>query len=458
MRLHLLLVLTFGIAVFSGCDDDPEPAAPAPENTEASESEAPAPEAEAQAEEPSATADSRVETRQLLRAGRRAVSAGDLDEARTHFDALLRAAPEAPRFWCEAGFVSLRAERFDEAERRLEHGLALYGPIHRISESLREALAMCLYNRGRVEDDRGDDTYAVDYYENSLRLRENATVRQRLEAALTSHLSADPESHTFADVEVDGNGLFKTQDREALAGAMSVAFRGYREFADEPVEFASVAHQASTAIPGGDAHVFSIVDEAEPTSNVSLAVALPRAGGYKIITTDLGLMDADGDRHTLEVSEVSASVSHGLLRVDFSVQANSYYVDMFEAEGLDCIVEGFLPNYTEQRSMVCTTDGTHQCVSLVRGVSAEPRTRLEADCTNETGDAVAAPEDLGHNTEAAAASYALTLAILPEGRLRMSRESGEVPEGAKVDETASLREWLADGPIELVEHRAPSPY
>ncbi|MFK8004205.1 MAG: tetratricopeptide repeat protein [Polyangiales bacterium] len=452
MRLHLVLMLA--LALFSGCDDDP--ATQAPENTEVSEvseeSEAPAPEAEAPTE------DSLAETRRLLRDGRRAASAGNLDEARTHFDALLRAAPEAPRFWCEAGFVSLRAERFDEAERRLDHGLALYGPIHRISESLREALAMCLYNRGRVEDDRGDDTYAVDYYENSLRLRENATVRQRLEAALTSHLSADPESHTFADVEVDGNGLFKTQDREALAGAMSVAFRGYREFADEPVDSASVSHEASAQLPGGDAHVFSIVDESEPTSSVMLGIALPRAGGYKIITTDLGLMDADGDRHTLEVENVSASISHGLVRVDFSVQANSYYVDMFDAEGLECVVEGSLPSYTEQRSMVCTTDGTHQCVSLVRGVSTEPRTRLEADCTNEAGESVAAPANLGHNTEAAAASYALTLSILPEGRLRMSRESGEVPESAKVDETASLREWIAEGPIELIEHRAPSPY
>lgn len=456
MRIQLHLILALAAFAFMGCDDEPE-AAPSPEPTEVAEAEEAESAPVVEAEEPSAE-DTVRETRRLLRAGRAAASAGDLDEARTHFDALLRVSPEAPRFWCEAGFVSLRAERMGEAERRLDHGLALYGPIHRISESLREPLAMCLYNRGRVHDDQGDDTYAVDYYRNSLRLRENATVRERLEAALTSHLSEDPGSHTFANVEVDANGLFKTQDRDALAGAMRVAFRGYNDFDDEPADSASVAHEASSPIPGGDAHVFSVVDEAAPTSNVFLAIALPRAGGYKVVTTDLGLMDEDGERHTLEVNDVSASVDHGLLRVDFSVEVNSYYVDMFEAEGLDCVVEGFLPNYTEQRSMLCTTDGTHQCLSLVRGVTAAPRTRLEADCTNPAGDAVPAPEGVGHNTEDAAPSYALTLTLLPEGRLRMSRESGEVPEGAKVDETASLREWLAEGPMELVDYRAPTPY
>lgn len=447
-------MLALMLAVFSGCDDDPEPRAPAPENTE-TETEAPAPVVEA--EEPSAEESFR-NTRQLLQAGRTAASAGDLDEARTHFDALLRAAPEAPRFWCEAGFVSLRAERLDEAERRLDHGLALYGPIHRISESLRVPLAMCLYNRGRVHDERGDDTNAADYYLNSLRLRENVTVRQRLAAARAAQPRASGDSHTFGNVEVDATGLFKTRDPEALRGAMRMAFRGYQQFSDEPVGYASVGDRASATVPGGDAHIFTVNDESVPHATVFLAVALPEVEGYRIITTELGMMDEDGDDLMLEVNDVVATVSHGLLRIDFSVEMNSYYNDVLREEGLYCLIEGYLPNTTEERSMVCTTDGSRQCLSLVRAVRAEPGNRIEATCTNDAGDAVAAPARLGFDTEAAATNYALTLSILPEGRLRMARVSGEVPESAKVGETASLLEWLAEGPMELVEHRTPSPY
>jgi tetratricopeptide (TPR) repeat protein len=94
---------------------------------------------------------------------------------------------------CEAGLQAHRLGRLDAALEHLDRGVARAGPP--------STKAACLYNLGRVLEDRGDPGGAEDCYADSLALRPNATVSERLEAL---RASADEDGEGAGDESDEG--------------------------------------------------------------------------------------------------------------------------------------------------------------------------------------------------------------------------------------------------------------
>ena len=126
-----------------------------------------------------------------LREGRRLAHANDHEGALRELEAGLAITPTDATVLCEAGLQAYRLGRLDAALDHLNRGVARAGPP--------STKAACLYNLGRVLEDRGDPGGAEHCYVDSLALRPNATVSERLEAL---RASAD-EDDEGADDESD---------------------------------------------------------------------------------------------------------------------------------------------------------------------------------------------------------------------------------------------------------------
>lgn len=116
----------------------------------------------------------------VLRRARLASHEGRHARAFALIEPLLEQNPRGRRLHCEAGYLAYRAGELDRAGELLDTGLRLHGPPADVPETLRRALAMCLYNRGRLHEDREERGRAAALYRVSLGLRPNRVVRARL--------------------------------------------------------------------------------------------------------------------------------------------------------------------------------------------------------------------------------------------------------------------------------------
>jgi tetratricopeptide (TPR) repeat protein len=127
--------------------------------------------------DPRLAAQERVKTMAAeLRRGRALANKNQHAEAVKAFDAALRAVPDEPRVLNELGFSLRAAGDLARAEEICKKAAQTKEPPLR---------APALYNLGRVLEQRNDKAGAIAAYSESLKLRENKTVRERL-------LSLDP--------------------------------------------------------------------------------------------------------------------------------------------------------------------------------------------------------------------------------------------------------------------------
>jgi tetratricopeptide (TPR) repeat protein len=107
-----------------------------------------------------------------LRRGRQLASQGQHAEAVAAFDAALRAVPDEPRVLLELGWELRAAGNLPRAEEICRRAVQM--------STTDPDRAKALYNLGRVLESKGDKPNAIVAYRDSLRLRENKTVRERL--------------------------------------------------------------------------------------------------------------------------------------------------------------------------------------------------------------------------------------------------------------------------------------
>ncbi len=120
--------------------------------------------------------------REALAEGRRLSRAGQHPAALAAFERALALDPSSPRLRCEAGYVAYLAGDLSRAERYVTSSLQAFLAANVVPETQRQATAMCLFNAGLVYEARERASEAIDAWRRSLALRENATVRARLQA------------------------------------------------------------------------------------------------------------------------------------------------------------------------------------------------------------------------------------------------------------------------------------
>lgn len=149
-----------------------------------------------------------------LREARALAHAGDASRAAPLFAQLVAERPASRRLRCEAGLVALHAGLVDDAEREIVRALDHWSAS--ADESERNALAMCLYNRGLVAEARSDASAAATAYQRSIELRPNATVSAHLGAidATTDDddESVDPDDPTEAEVNALSDGVYTLEE------------------------------------------------------------------------------------------------------------------------------------------------------------------------------------------------------------------------------------------------------
>ncbi len=135
-----------------------------------------------------------------LHAARRLYREGRYADAHAAMTELVERSPLSPRRRCEAGLFAFRAGELEKAELQLDRGISLFDPRGLVDESVRNSLAMCLYNRGLLHEARGERVQAAAVWERSLTLRPNQTVVERYaRLGVTSSAGSPPEP---ADYEV----------------------------------------------------------------------------------------------------------------------------------------------------------------------------------------------------------------------------------------------------------------
>ncbi|MFK7992459.1 MAG: tetratricopeptide repeat protein [Sandaracinaceae bacterium] len=440
---HLRIALT--LLLLAGCGAEATTPSPAPapepataEPTEPASDEPPAaPNAAPSSPEPATV-------RRLLNEGREALHGGDADTANTRFTALLELAPAAPRFWCEAGFVSLRAGDRTTAAQRLDTGLGMYGAPPDIDEALREALAMCLYNRGRVYEEEHESEMAIRMYEQSLTLRDHPSVVAHRDAMVQEHRTTPVDPSYVQGIQRSEDHVFMTTDLARLTQALPAAMQTHDGL---PVR---VESRAQIDIEGRRAEVFEIDGAEEPYSSLSLAVALPVRGGYRLQMTELTWFDADGDESSAAVSNVSAAIEHGLLRVEAELRSESYVQDLFDRPGGGtCYLEGYARPHVERFTLLCTLDGTGQCGRIRRSAAHEGSdSEFDVSCEDEDGHAVDDAPAPPPMRASALPAYALGLAVGADGRITLSPESGTPPSylDSWFEAPWTLRRWITEAP------------
>lgn len=118
---------------------------------------------------------------EALREGRRLTRAGQHAEALARFEAALAIDATSWRVQCEAAFVAWRAEDDEAADAHLERAMNGMPPGF-VAEEQRAPKAMCLFNAGLVYEAHGQTDDARAAWQESVRLRPNATVEARLAA------------------------------------------------------------------------------------------------------------------------------------------------------------------------------------------------------------------------------------------------------------------------------------
>jgi hypothetical protein len=143
-----------------------------------------------------------VRVEEALREGRRLTREGQHTDALARFQEALAIDRGAWRVACEAGFVAWRAENLEAADRLVRDAMNGMPPGF-VPEAQRVPTAMCLFNAGLVRQARGEPEAARDMWAESLRLRDNATVRARLAALPPAEDRRRPWERMPATVTID---------------------------------------------------------------------------------------------------------------------------------------------------------------------------------------------------------------------------------------------------------------
>jgi hypothetical protein len=258
--------LSVAIVLAIACDRpaDPAPVATAPTKVQTPDAKTPpepsTPTTPTKPTAPTVTKEMRAEYHAHLEKGRKLSKAGDWAEAIEELEAALDVFPGDDRAMGELSWAAFSSGDHAKA-REMAHAAALAATSPKVK-------AAALYNLGRAEEASGRIAEARTAYTESIALRPNKTVAQRLaaldqSASVAEHPCATPQSEplvceclmksvTEPDVEPDctleptGNSDFKI----ATYATSDVGERNVMVVARQPTGWAVVAELASVYNPG----------------------------------------------------------------------------------------------------------------------------------------------------------------------------------------------------------------
>jgi tetratricopeptide (TPR) repeat protein len=430
----ILLVLTSLLAGACRCGEEPTPTSSAPPSSappsSAPPSSAPATATAAVATHTPPTAEQRHHVAELLRTGRTAEQNGDHAAAQAAFDEAVQLVPHDPRLLCEAGFVAHRAGHTALAAQRIDTAIAAFGPPSSVSGAGRDHLAMCLYNRGLVDEALGDPAQAVVHYNESLALRPNAVAQQHRDQA-----AASPQAAHVSDTidglpaELRDGGLFvQTTDRARLEQAMRMAFSG-----DDGYGYAVEPHDVSldvlVEIPGtGDAPRPTIIYATHGVMDHAV-VALPADGGWFLVIVDEGGNGEHGGQNwSFELASAQHSMLGDYLRVDVRGTRGDHATGMPDLPTgftADNCYEDIDRSYGFVSTAICRTGARPGCFVVTETHTDANDEDLLYQCTNASGESIDYPGGNDQTLHHDAIDRPITLA--PDGRFSIASYGTDPP-------------------------------
>lgn len=446
-RLHLVALGLVSLACSGEASRPPSSASPSPlaapasstvlAPTPAPDPAAPSPPTSRVRATPSATDLARARAR--LAEARRADRAGDHEGALAALDEVLAVLPSDPRLMCEAGFVAHRAGRSELAATRIDAALAAFGPPGAQRGADVPRLAQCLYNRGLVDEARGDLVGAADHFRASLALRPNAAVESALHRAST-RAAEGREGETMGGVPVEVGArsmLVHARDRTALETAMRVGLAGLAN--DGSTDRTTDETRVEVLAEGSGLVLYGVTTPDFLSTEQDVIVARPEGDGFRLVLA-AGEYASTEHGDVVTISGARITTLDRFVRVDFEVASTMYLDDdSFDDEGAGAPTCAGVTRVTSRdvRTIVCRTTPELACFALATQHASEDD--LEVDCYDEGGRPVDPPDAGAPSTT----SYALTLAASAEGALVIGVGRGTPPDADTLVGTHTFDELVA---------------
>lgn len=281
----------------------------------------------------------------LLAEARRLSAAGQHAEALAQLESALAIDRGAWRVACEAGYVAWRADDLAAAERHVREAMNAMPPGF-VPDAARAPTAMCLFNAGLVAEAGGHTDDARAMWEESLRLRENATVRARLAA-----LPPVVESHRPWETMPPSASI----DELVLAMRTDFASTGLAGFGPGTRESDDIPLDATAIAGGGDA-----------LSAYRVHASFPASDGGQLVEA-LVVRGAGGQRVALLAQAYDAGQSESSTSIDFVAR----FDDVLPGGAPELVVElatwgGSTDAWgTTRHVLVCSVDlGALACIAL----------------------------------------------------------------------------------------------
>ncbi len=305
---------------------------------------------------------------ELLREGRRLTREGQHVDALARFDDALAIDASPWRVQCEAAFIAWRAEQHDAADAHLERALNGIPPGF-VPDAQRVPTAMCLFNAGLVHQAHGDLESTRSVWEESLRLRDNDTVRARLAALPPSTRETPPWRALPSTASIDE--IVRVMREDFAAHGLSGFEGGRFEASDIPLEATRTG-----AAPGIEA--FRVHGE------------ISNEGGEQSI--EALVVRANGEQRVHLLGECfSAGLAASSAQITISVTEE----DVLPGGALELLVSvrdwGGSTGYVEEagwssHTIVCSIDTpTLQCISLPLVEASSFASEEEEDEITEEG-------------------------------------------------------------------------
>ncbi|MEM7608335.1 MAG: hypothetical protein AAF411_23515 [Myxococcota bacterium] len=162
-----------------------------------------------------------------------AFNAWGFASAQRRSDDALRAAiaadPSNAAARCELAFRLVRAERYDDARAVAEPAIPLLGSEQ--GRRGRRRMGACLYTLGRAHEGLAEPSAAAAHYVQSLRVRDHATVRTRLQSIVTTEVESPLGAMAAAAFDADSataaeRSLLVVEEARATLGDAELTVTG----------------------------------------------------------------------------------------------------------------------------------------------------------------------------------------------------------------------------------------
>lgn len=367
--------------------------------------------------------------------GRSLSHAGQHAPALAAFERALALDPRSPRLRCEAGYVAYLANDIPKAERYVTAALQAFLASNIIPDAQKNSVAMCLFNAGLVFEARQRPSEAIDAWRRSLALRENATVRARLQAI---------QAGQGVSVAARARGAARQQAMADVCGTFDEDVGAHcrmRRSVDEVSDDTLVA--IAQRVPTGTA-----------PEGFSAAIATA-VGDFAFGRATVAYLEASYGGATL-VGAVGRAWEPGVGGVSGELEIRRFeWVDVVPGGRPEFIAEIYEFSNDEDMGVCSRSGGTTRSVVICGSDTGRLQcTSFDAEATTYVEDYEGC-EDQGITPHTTNEGHSLAYAIA-NGELRLTRQPGsavDIP--ATMPAARPVSAWLADAAFTWPRAAAP---